>query len=80
MKEALSKADFVQENGPERPDFKMELFVDMAAELGRRARLRRFAELPSARFCRVTDQLTLGTSFGAKTPRHFLDALSVESL
>src|SRR5438876_2804085 len=29
MKEALSKADFVQENGPERPDFKMKLFGDM---------------------------------------------------
>jgi 3-hydroxyacyl-CoA dehydrogenase len=29
MKDALSKADFVQENGPERPDFKMKLFADM---------------------------------------------------
>ncbi len=29
MKEALSKADFVQENGPERPDFKIKLFADM---------------------------------------------------
>src|SRR5204862_5289587 len=29
MKEALAKADFVQENGPERPDFKMKLFADM---------------------------------------------------
>jgi carnitine 3-dehydrogenase len=29
MREALSKADFVQENGPERPDFKMKLFADM---------------------------------------------------
>src|SRR4051812_31243318 len=29
MTEALSKADFVQENGPERPDFKMKLFADM---------------------------------------------------
>ena len=29
MKEALSKADFVQENGPERPDFKMKLFANM---------------------------------------------------
>jgi 3-hydroxyacyl-CoA dehydrogenase/DNA-binding beta-propeller fold protein YncE len=29
MKEALSQADFVQENGPERPDFKMKLFADM---------------------------------------------------
>src|SRR3954468_11894374 len=29
MKEALSKADFIQENGPERPDFKMKLFADM---------------------------------------------------
>src|SRR5205807_8554554 len=27
--EALSKADFVQENGPERPDFKMKLFAQM---------------------------------------------------
>src|SRR5438094_477333 len=26
MKEALSKADLVQENGPERPDFKIKLF------------------------------------------------------
>ena len=31
MKEALAKADFVQENGPERPDFKMKLFADMDA-------------------------------------------------
>jgi carnitine 3-dehydrogenase len=31
MKEALSKADFVQENGPERPDFKIKLFADMDA-------------------------------------------------
>jgi 3-hydroxyacyl-CoA dehydrogenase len=29
MKEALSQADFVQENGPERPDFKIKLFADM---------------------------------------------------
>jgi len=29
MKEALSNADFVQENGPERPDFKTKLFADM---------------------------------------------------
>ena len=29
MKQALSKADFVQENGPERPDFKIKLFADM---------------------------------------------------
>src|SRR5215831_6994226 len=29
MKEALSNADFVQENGPERPDFKIKLFSDM---------------------------------------------------
>src|SRR4029434_5466913 len=29
LKEALSKANFVQENGPERPDFKMKLFADM---------------------------------------------------
>ncbi len=29
MKEALSEADLVQENGPERPDFKMKLFADM---------------------------------------------------
>jgi carnitine 3-dehydrogenase len=29
MKEALSKADLVQENGPERPDFKKKLFADM---------------------------------------------------
>src|ERR1700757_4272111 len=28
-KEALSKADFVQENGPERPDFKIKLYADM---------------------------------------------------
>jgi 3-hydroxyacyl-CoA dehydrogenase len=31
MKEALSKADLVQENGPERPDFKIRLFADMDA-------------------------------------------------
>ena len=29
LKEALSDADFVQENGPERPDFKTKLFADM---------------------------------------------------
>jgi 3-hydroxyacyl-CoA dehydrogenase len=29
MKKALADADFVQENGPERPDFKMKLFADM---------------------------------------------------
>jgi 3-hydroxyacyl-CoA dehydrogenase len=29
MKDALSQADFVQENGPERPDFKMKLFAEM---------------------------------------------------
>jgi 3-hydroxyacyl-CoA dehydrogenase len=29
LKEALSKADFVQENGPERPDFKIKLFADL---------------------------------------------------
>jgi len=31
MKEALSRADFVQENGPERPDFKIKLFAEMDA-------------------------------------------------
>src|ERR1700675_357178 len=31
MKKALSDADLVQENGPERPDFKMKLFADMDA-------------------------------------------------
>ena len=29
LKEALSAADFVQENGPERPDFKIKLFADI---------------------------------------------------
>ena len=29
MREALSQADFVQENGPERVDFKIKLFADM---------------------------------------------------
>ena len=29
MKDALSNADLVQENGPERPDFKIKLFADM---------------------------------------------------
>ncbi len=29
MKQALASADLVQENGPERPDFKMKLFADM---------------------------------------------------
>ena len=29
MKEALSQADLVQENGPERPDFKIKLFAQM---------------------------------------------------
>ena len=31
MREALSHADFVQENGPERPEFKIKLFADMDA-------------------------------------------------
>jgi 3-hydroxyacyl-CoA dehydrogenase len=29
MQEALANADFVQENGPERPDFKIKLFAEM---------------------------------------------------
>src|SRR5258705_3521355 len=29
MKQALAQADFVQENGPERSDFKIKLFADM---------------------------------------------------
>src|SRR5436190_17969666 len=29
MQEALAQADLVQENGPERPDFKIKLFADM---------------------------------------------------
>jgi carnitine 3-dehydrogenase len=29
MQDALANADFVQENGPERPDFKTKLFADM---------------------------------------------------
>ena len=29
MNEALSQADLVQENGPERPDFKMKLYSEM---------------------------------------------------
>jgi 3-hydroxyacyl-CoA dehydrogenase len=29
MKAALARADFVQENGPERPEFKIKLFTDM---------------------------------------------------
>jgi len=31
MKEAVSGADLIQENGPERPDFKIKLFADMDA-------------------------------------------------
>src|SRR5258706_9358129 len=31
MKQALAQADLVQENGPERPDFKTKLFADMDA-------------------------------------------------
>ena len=31
MKAALGQADFVQENAPERPEFKMKLFADMDA-------------------------------------------------
>ena len=31
MKKAVSDADFVQENGPERPDFKVKLFAEMDA-------------------------------------------------
>jgi carnitine 3-dehydrogenase len=33
MKAALAQADFVQENAPERPEFKMKLFADMEATL-----------------------------------------------
>src|SRR6201986_5402670 len=29
MRQALGESDLVQENGPERPDFKMKLFADM---------------------------------------------------
>src|SRR5258705_7008008 len=29
MQQALARADLVQENGPERPDFKMKLFAGM---------------------------------------------------
>src|SRR5262249_8508260 len=29
MRDALSNADFVQENAPERPEFKIKLFADM---------------------------------------------------
>jgi 3-hydroxyacyl-CoA dehydrogenase len=29
MKDAVSRADLVQENGPERPDFKMKLYAEM---------------------------------------------------
>jgi len=29
LKDALAKADLVQENGPERPDFKIKLYADM---------------------------------------------------
>src|SRR5271170_6445374 len=32
MKQALAGADLVQENGPERKDFKIKLFADMDAE------------------------------------------------
>ena len=31
MRAALASADFVQENGPERPDFKIKLYADMDA-------------------------------------------------
>ena len=31
MKEALAQADFVQENGPERPEFKIKLYAEMDA-------------------------------------------------
>ena len=31
MRKAVSDADFVQENGPERPDFKIKLFADIDA-------------------------------------------------
>src|SRR5262249_9766117 len=31
LQHALEGVDFVQENGPERPDFKMKLFADMDA-------------------------------------------------
>jgi 3-hydroxyacyl-CoA dehydrogenase len=33
MKAALAQADFVQENAPERPEFKIKLFADMEATL-----------------------------------------------
>ena len=29
LKQAVAKADFVQENGPERPDLKIQLFAEM---------------------------------------------------
>ena len=31
LKETVSRADFVQENGPERPDFKIKLFAEIDA-------------------------------------------------
>src|SRR6202046_156645 len=31
MKKAVSDADFVQENGPERPDFKIKLYTEIDA-------------------------------------------------
>ena len=31
LKEAVSRADLVQENGPERPDFKIKLFAEIDA-------------------------------------------------
>src|ERR1700743_873988 len=32
MKKALTNADFVQENGPERVDFKVKLYLDRVAD------------------------------------------------
>jgi len=37
MAQALAEADFVQENAPERPDFKIKLFADMDAAAPARA-------------------------------------------
>ena len=53
MKKALAKADFVQENGPERVDFKIKLYADMDAvtppdspPIPRVAALRRWCSTP----------------------------------
>ena len=68
MKEALSKADLVQENGPERPDFKIKLFADMddAVSWG-----------PGLRWGIMGPNLQFHLAGGADGIKHFLEGVFV---